>query len=383
MKVPGRAILAGTMILLITSFAFAKTPEIVWTQERDEWVGRVTWETKVGEKGQLDVREFVGTIEIAGDASKHAVVTMEFRVDRFLDQEEAEELAERHFPELTSQGKRLKVRGRESKSHHGHRDYELYMVANLPKKFNVDARTGAGSIQVRDLEGDISLVSGGGSIEVVSSAGNINVATGGGSILIEQVQGDMDVRTGGGSILIEQVQGDMDVRTGGGNIELFEVVASRRTSVKTGAGSIALSQSEGDYVLRTGAGSIELRGHKGDVEAFSGSGSIDLRHHNGGVTAKTGTGSIDAEIEKKLSGRSEIELGSGFGSIELALPEDFKASVYALVKHPKRNNAIESDYPLTIGMTRGDELVGEGDLNGGGVPVRLEAARSRIRIRKM
>ena len=138
-------------------------------------------------------------------------------------------------------------------------------IVNVPKKTDLYANTGDGSILVERIDGKISLQSGDGSIRAVETAGDLTAESGDGSIDIEDLAGKAEIRTGDGSIRLSGAPMGLKARSGDGSIVL---------RIRTGA---AMAQ---DWSVVTGDGSISVTlpdNFDADIEADPGS---DGRAHS-------------------------------------------------------------------------------------------------------
>ena len=128
-------------------------------------------------------------------------------------------------------------------------------VVRIPKKFEVDARTSGGSVDLNNLLGNAKLHTSGGSIAMENVDGNVTARTSGGGIRAKDCNGDVEMRTSGGSIKAENVGGYVIGRTSGGNITIKDVRGN--TEVSTSGGSITLGTVGGNLDASTSGGSIK------------------------------------------------------------------------------------------------------------------------------
>lgn len=155
---------------------------------------------------------------------------------------------------------------------------QLRYIVLVPDKYNLDLRTGGGSITVNDLEGTVQARTAGGSLQFGRIKGSVNGRTSGGSIRLDGGSGPVDVKTSGGSIQIGKVEGPVIAHTSGGGIKVEEVRG--RIEASTSGGSVEATitnQPEGDCELRTSGGSIRARLSKNlnlNLEARTSGGSI-------------------------------------------------------------------------------------------------------------
>jgi hypothetical protein len=134
-------------------------------------------------------------------------------------------------------------------------------------------------------------------LDLVTDAGRIEIRGG--------VEGTIRARTGAGSIRMKDVRGDVRARAAGGSVRIDE--AKGKVDAETSTGDVIIRDSDGEFYLETSAGSIEVVRTSGRFRALSIVGSIDF---DGTITEgednllKTSVGSIKA----RLSGLSDIEI---------------------------------------------------------------------------
>ncbi|MBM3751515.1 MAG: DUF4097 domain-containing protein [Acidimicrobiia bacterium] len=176
------------------------------------------------------------------------------------------------------------------------------LIINAPRKVNVIARTGDGSIVVDRLNGRLELKTTDGTVRTTETSGTLLVESGDGSIRIEDVAGIVEARTDDGAVRVTGVPSSVRVRSGDGSV----VLRVRRGAIMTD-----------DWMITTRDGSIvaELpEGFNALIEAEPGSGDrarsdLELADQVGGtreqrtlrgrlgtggklLTLRTGDGSI-------------------------------------------------------------------------------------------
>jgi DUF4097 and DUF4098 domain-containing protein YvlB len=160
------------------------------------------------------------------------------------------------------------------------------LVVSVPASANISARSGDGSVRVRDVAGHMKLHTGDGSVKLEGLAGAIEVDTGDGSINASGKFTGMHVRTGDGSVTIHAAPGstassdwdvstgddsvtlelpdgfnaEVDAHTGDGHVRLQDITLSN-VSGRLGEHSVRGTLGSGGKLLRvrTGDGSITLR----------------------------------------------------------------------------------------------------------------------------
>ena len=177
------------------------------------------------------------------------------------------------------------------------------IVATLPRKANVVASSGDGSIRIERV------------------AGRCELRTGDGSVRGSDIEGDVVAHTGDGSVTLQDVSGAVDLTTGDGGVSLSGALGGVR--VETGDGSVTVRADQGsrmadDWTVRTGDGSVVLY-LPSDFAA-----ELDAHTSDGSVTSDLEvTTTVSGRIDKKtLKGRlgeggRTLRIRTGDGSIRL------------------------------------------------------------------
>lgn len=103
----------------------------------------------------------------------------------------------------------------------GNHSVSVRFIVKVPKDYNVDLKTGGGSIDLSDLKGTVEANTSGGSITLGRIEGDVDVQTSGGAIRVDEVAGNIDAYTSGGSInakITKQPSDDCRLRTSGGSV---------------------------------------------------------------------------------------------------------------------------------------------------------------------
>ncbi len=277
-----------------------------------------------------------------------------------------------------------------------------FFTVAVPRRFNVDVQTQAGSIQVCGLEGDLRAVTAGGDIRAGNLTGAVHVDSGGGNITLGSVGQRLDARAAGGSIRVGDVKGDGYFDSDGGDIVAGMIGGS--VHAQTAAGDIVLRGASGPVAAQTAggqiqlgqcgssvhavsvAGSIHLDGARGRVEAQTGGGSIDLLQVMGAVQAQTSMGNILAQIDAGRDAFAASSLQATMGDVHVFVPSDLPLTVKALIQSGM-GHVIASDFPLSMRSQAPGDLglgfvQGVGALAGGGPPLILRTNLGSIEIRK-
>lgn len=178
------------------------------------------------------------------------------------------------------------------------------LTITLPREVTVDARTGDGTIEVRNVRGHIELRTGDGSIRLDEVGGDIQVSTGDGSVTARDVQGTVAVTTGDGSVEMSGRFEGLRAHTGDGSMSIDALPGSTMKSewrITSGDGGVMLrlpDKFDADIEAHTGDGAISVTG----IDVLTPQGRTEEDRHNvrgrlgkGGemLSVRTGDGSIN------------------------------------------------------------------------------------------
>ena len=296
-----------------------------------------------------------------------------------------------------------------------------YLV-KVPNEFDLDLKTGGGSITVDDISGKIKLNTSGGAIKVGNVAkGKVDLDTSGGSITVGDVNGDLKADTSGGRIQVGNISGKTDLDTSGGSIKVVGATGkvkantsggsinigptTNEVAVNTSGGSIKIDKAEGNIHADTSGGSIEVVGTDGSVDldtsggniyvgksgefvkAETSGGNITIKQANGYIEADTSGGRIEAEmIQTDNSKDTHVNLDSAGGSITLYLPKTIEATISAklnISRSAYKDYRIYSDFPLTIKGEDSSRVSAKGKVNGGGDKININTSDGDIFIKML
>ena len=208
----------------------------------------------------------------------------------------------------------------------------------------------------------------GGSISLTNLSGSQEFSTSGGSLNVDNVSGKVDGKTSGGSIDLKNSKDDIELSTSGGSIEAKNCDGKLRLT--TSGGSLNLSDLKGDIEAKTSGGSVRGKNIGGELVAHTSGGSVHLDDLSCSLEASTGGGNMDVSI-KQLG--KYVKISNSGGNIDLELPKgkgmDLELS----------GNKIKTDKLDNFSGKFGEDEV-NGKLNGGGVPVRVEAGSGKITL---
>lgn len=314
-------------LALTASTAFALSEEHV-TQTLDVTSG-----------GKLVVDVDFGTIDVASGGENQVKIEAERKIETSDEAKEKQFLADAPLV-IGKDGNTVTIRARRTEEKDswtwtGNTRMDARYTVRVPRNFNLDLKTGGGTVSAKDITGEVK------------------ISTSGGKLKLSQLRGPVDARTSGGSIKIEDCQGTLGVKTSGGEI-------------RSEAGS-------GTLDARTSGGSIVVRDFKGDTVVKTSGGQLTFANIAGRVIGHTSGGSISAALTSPIPG--DVELVSSAGSIDLTIPSDAALTLEA----DASSGTVSNSLPIVATKIERDEL--RGQMNGGGKSVILRSSVGSISLR--
>lgn len=137
--------------------------------------------------------------------------------------------------------------------------------------------------------------------------------------------------------------------------------------------------------LNTGGGDIRIEDISGNVETDTSGGNVSIgRVPAGTVEAVKSGSSIEAELGNVAPGEdAHVDLSSSGGDIELRIPSSHSADVSVRIevsRCARVDYRIYTDFPLAISGENDREVIGRGEINGGGDRINIEINNGDIRI---
>lgn len=141
-----------------------------------------------------------------------------------------------------------------------------------------------------------------------------NVPTSAKLIVSVPRRADIVARTGDGSIRVERVRGRLELRTGDGSIRAADV--NGELVLNTGDGSVVVDGAEGRLALETGDGGVNVTGQLSAVKMHTGDGSIVYRAGPGAAMTddwdiSTGDGSVSLYLPRTFGAELDAHTGDG------------------------------------------------------------------------
>ena len=265
--------------------------------------------------GQLIMDADRGSITLKTSDRADLVVEVKRKI-RGAGAEKAREIFADHEVFFDQDGDRIEVRAKFKTDpnrwfNRGRVNLNVEYLIQLPKQFNLDLRTGAGSIASSDIEGNVKIHSSGGDLRFTTVKGPFDGSTGAGSVTLDSATGQVSVKSSGGDIRLGQMDDAAIADTGAGSVTVKS--AKGKLSVHSSGGDLRLGSLEAEAEATTGAGSITVETAKSKLKIKSSGGDLRLGQLNGETMADTGAGSISVDSAKdkltvKTSG-GDIRLG--------------------------------------------------------------------------
>jgi len=195
-----------------------------------------------------------------------------------------------------------------------------------------------------------------------------SITTSGGNLYISGLDGNQEMHTSGGNIAVDKVKGNLEAHTSGGNIYLEKLIG--QLTISTSGGNIDGEALTGDLHAETSGGNISLENHKGIADVSTSGGNINLEKMDGSVSAHTSGGNVYAHLNA-LAKSLFLETNGGFISCEL--PSNIGMNL----------DLSASDIKTTLNNFQGITKEGfvSGQLNGGGIPVKMNCPGGTIRLK--
>jgi len=128
-------------------------------------------------------------------------------------------------------------------------DAHIALEVSVPQGLAVNIDDGSGSLDVRDVAGDVTIDDGSGSIDV-NNVASLKIDDGSGSIDVENASGDVSIVDGSGSISVVHVKGSVTIDDGSGSIKVSDV-ENDLIIVDDGSGSLSISDVRGSVDQET------------------------------------------------------------------------------------------------------------------------------------
>lgn len=222
----------------------------------------------------------------------------------------------------------------------------------VPRRFDLELETRAGSVEVVGVDGELWVESSGGELRFSDISGRLDAATLGGDVSVVDSRVDGRVRTNGGVIRVREVHGAIESATLGGDV-IYEGESSAPGSgtlrIETHGGDIRVDRAPEGLDASTEGGDIVVEQAGGDVSLRTQGGAIRVGELSGCIQARTMSGPIAVGVVAEPRGDCDLRLTSHSGDVTLSVPADFGMEVDIRVSHARGRDArVHSDFELAI-----------------------------------
>lgn len=214
----------------------------------------------------------------------------------------------------------------------------------VPKQVSSHLSTSGGSIRLDNLIGDENFETSGGSLHLDGLVGNIKGETSGGSIEVQNSSEKIDLETSGGSIHAINCNGKIKLETSGGSLHLEDL--------------------KGYINANTSGGSVQANNIEGELITGTSGGSVNLSNLSCSLDASTSGGSMNVQL---LRLGKYVKLDVSGGHIYLRMPSNQGVSL-----NLSANKISSQSVTNFSGVWDKDHV--KGTLNGGGIPVSVDAS---------
>ena len=160
-------------------------------------------------------------------------------------------------------------------------------------------------------------------VVVVGRCGGADIGTGAASIDVDHVDGDLQLRYGSGSSTVKTVSGSVTIKSGSGDAHFGQVLGGVQAGC--GSGRLEIDSVHGTVRSRTGSGDALLGAVYGDVDLASGSGTVQIGLPAGlaaRLDVTTGSGNVNTDLPIEDGPRREspvitVRARTGSGNIRL------------------------------------------------------------------
>ena len=296
-------LLSRTALVVFLLAFVAGNVQAKGTQIRD--VIKKTYDVRPG--GTLHLDMDYGNIEIETTSGNRVLIELE-RIARADDKEIAKRMLERHTYDFDKRGNDVYIRSRYGddkgfvKKWRRRSRLKVNVVVKVPERYSVDFSSGAGNVEIVDVEGLIEGRTGAGNIILDGVRGIVEITSGAGNVEIEGDLERVEVNTGAGKITLHGVQGAVEASTGAGNV-YAEIInqPNQDSELRSGAGNVtvhladdisvyvdataSLGSADCDFPLKVEkkwlkkSFSGEINGGGPELRMYAGVGNVTLRRY--------------------------------------------------------------------------------------------------------
>lgn len=207
-------------ILVIAMFT-ASLADAAW----NDYVEVRDMKMDAGGVGELSIDAGAGSLDVRGDPNADDILVTATVTIPDKKEDKARKLMESDMVlTLERDGNRAVLKSYFESGSWGWGDQPgIALEVLVPERLGLAVDDGSGSIEIRDVRGDIDIDDGSGSIVMRAVGGSIRIDDGSGSVSVDDAGGDLHIVDGSGSIKVRQVAGSVTVADGSGGIDVSDV----------------------------------------------------------------------------------------------------------------------------------------------------------------
>ncbi len=176
-----------------------------------------------------------------------------------------------------------------------------------------------------------------------------------------------DLRTSGGNIKLTGLSGNQAVKTSGGNIDINATKGV--VDAQTSGGNIDIDGFNGTMDAQTSGGNVKMEESKGVLKIGTSGGNIRIAQVSGSLDAHTSGGNVNADI---VSLEKYLTLSTSGGNITVKMPMDKGMDM------DLSGDRVSISMQNFNGTIKDDKV--KGQLNGGGIPVKISTSGGNVRV---
>lgn len=243
------------------------------------------------------------------------------------------------------------------------------LAQDFQRSYNL---AGGGSINVRNISGDVRVIGYDGQAVVVNG---VKEGRNSDRVTIEdQSSGNsIDVR----ARYPERCDDcDASVRF---EVKVPRGVAYRFNSISSVSGNVDVVGVSGELTAKAVSGEVTVNDVSGSVHASSVSGNVHVGKVGGTANAKSTSGNVEVEIVS-LEGAGNMDFGSVSGNVRVKLPGNLDAEVSLSTM----SGDLKTDFPLTIEKSKhGPGQKANGRLGGGSRNLKMSTVSGDLSLLRM
>jgi DUF4097 and DUF4098 domain-containing protein YvlB len=319
--------------------------------------------------GSLNVVADRGTLRIVTSPDDKVHVSVR-KIIRAESQDQANKKNSAVNPEISVAGTIVTINSARKNS-----DWEgvtTDLEISLPRKANLELRTGRGDIEVRDREGNIEAHSMRGNMTLASVTGNANLHVKRGDVDVRSITGDVRVEGRADDVSVADVSGVLDLQGDFfGNVNVEKIAKGVR--FKSSRTDLEFARLNGSFVMDSG--DLRADGVAGPLRLDTRSKDIHLEDVSGDVHLENRNGEVELHPDPK-SPLGNIEISNKSGAIRVTLPStaNFQLDARAL------RGEIETDFDSIKPTDNDREARATGTVNKGGSRLQLSTEHGTIMV---